>query len=76
MEDNIGDYPHQIDEFVGAECHECKHAVIDSWGYITCAAFPDGVPDDIMFEGRLHRRPIKGDHGIQFERGEPTREKD
>ena len=32
-----------------------------------CAAFPDGIPDDI-WEGRNdHAQPVDGDHGIQFE---------
>jgi hypothetical protein len=32
-----------------------------------CIAFPDGIPDSIMFEGNDHRKPVEGDHGIQFE---------
>ncbi len=37
----------------------------------TCAAFPDGIPDFIWDGRNTHRRPVKGDHGIQFERRPP-----
>jgi hypothetical protein len=32
-----------------------------------CAAFPDGIPDDIDLGGFDHRLPYPGDHGIRFE---------
>lgn len=32
-----------------------------------CEAFPEGVPDDILFAGFDHRRPHEGDHGVRFE---------
>ena len=31
-----------------------------------CAAFPDGIPDEIFRQGVDHRKPFKGDHGIRF----------
>jgi len=34
---------------------------------IRCAAFPDGIPDEILWEGVDHHKPYPGDHGIQFE---------
>lgn len=32
-----------------------------------CAAFPDGIPEDIYPGGFDHRREYPGDHGIRFE---------
>jgi hypothetical protein len=32
-----------------------------------CAAFPDGIPDEV-YDNRLdHRQPIDGDHGVRWE---------
>lgn len=45
-------------------CNDCKHI----WPHeIKCAAYPDGIPDDILFCRLDHRKPIDGDRGIQFE---------
>lgn len=40
-----------------------------------CDAFPDGIPEEILFEGADHREPYPGDHGIRFE-VRPGRERD
>lgn len=54
----------------------CKHF----WGIIqpdraeegsqmpACKAFPKGIPDKIAYGTNRHTRPVKGDHGIQFEK--------
>ena len=36
----------------------------------TCKAFPDGIPDELYFNGFDHRKPFKGDHGIRFKQDE------
>lgn len=54
------------------ECLSCKHFDRTPGATkLTCAAFPEGIPDVIAFEGRSHHRPYPGDHGIRFE---PMRE--
>ena len=62
-----------IDKFVWTEsdniklkpsqCHTCKY-----WrGTLACDAFPEGIPDAVVFGGVSHKEPIEGDHGIQYE---------
>jgi hypothetical protein len=34
-----------------------------------CAAFPEGIPDEIAYGDDLHEEPHAGDHGIQYEQG-------
>jgi hypothetical protein len=51
-------------------CGSCKHfrlgvKVVE--GQPTCDAFPDGIPDEILFGRNRHREPYPGDHGIQHE---------
>lgn len=47
-------------------CRACVHlrTGADSDG---CAAFPDGVPLDIVVGGVDHRMAHQGDHGIRFQ---------
>jgi hypothetical protein len=33
-----------------------------------CAAFPDGIPDEIIDGDDLHIQPFPGDNGIRYER--------
>lgn len=45
-------------------CAGCKHRLNRQ----SCAAFPDGKPDDIFFDRVNHREPYPGDGGIQWEK--------
>ncbi len=54
---------------INAHCYHCKH-----WKGKTCAAFPDGIPDELRLGPELHHKPREGDHGIQFEQWEPAPE--
>jgi hypothetical protein len=44
-------------------CASCRHFAAAR----TCAAFPDGIPDAILFGQQDHRLPAAGDHGIRYE---------
>lgn len=50
-------------------CIDCKHLHRGDPNATrnTCEAFPEGIPDVILFEGRDHRKPFKGDRGVRFE---------
>jgi len=47
-------------------CTFCKHW--DQKPGRTCEAFPKGIPMEIWMGENKHVRPVKGDHGIQFEK--------
>lgn len=44
-------------------CHSCKHNRKRG----KCAAFPDGIPAQVLVGNVLHTRPISGDNGLQYE---------
>jgi hypothetical protein len=46
-------------------CQCCRHR--DGF---RCAAFPDGIPGDVLKGLRLHFDPLPGDLGVQYEVGE------
>lgn len=33
-----------------------------------CRAFPEGIPREISYGNNLHLKPVKGDHGLQYEK--------
>jgi len=47
-------------------CLKCKFFNYDKPG-MTCLAFPDGIPGDVIESIVVHDHPIEGDHGVQFE---------
>ena len=48
------------------QCSNCTRLDKNSDDF-TCAAFPDGVPDDILTNFRTHVEPYPGDNGIRFD---------
>jgi hypothetical protein len=49
------------------QCMVCKHATFVKGVSFTCAAFPNGVPHELESGQVDHRKPVPGDHGIQYE---------
>jgi hypothetical protein len=47
-----------------ANCLWCKH-YLGEW---KCRAFPESIPDDFRNGKNLHREPVEGDNGYQYER--------
>lgn len=53
-------------------CIHCAHRIGVRRDH-QCAAFPDGIPLDII-NGRIdHRLPVDGDHGIRYEHASDLR---
>lgn len=51
-------------------CLECKHLDLSQVRRGTrarCAAFPEGIPEEIALGMEKHLTPYPGDHGIQYE---------
>ena len=46
-------------------CWTCRHK---HPGADTCAAFPEGIPDEILDGTNQHSQPYPGDNGILYER--------
>lgn len=51
----------------GGICNKCVY-VLDTGE--ACKAFPGGIPDVILTGEFDHRKPYKGDNGIQFKKRE------
>ena len=48
----------------GGICNKCKHK---DMGGITCDAYSDEIPEEILRGMVDHNNPYEGDNGIQFE---------
>ena len=53
-------------------CAKCKHYTPERFDIKkkiigTCKAFPNGIPDAIWLGKNNHKKPHRGDNGIQFE---------
>lgn len=49
------------------DCLSCKHFRRDDATRNACEAFPEGIPNAIIFGDRTHLRPYPGDRGLRFE---------
>lgn len=52
------------------QCLGCRHlrpTAPTGPAALKCAAFPEGVPREILLAQHDHRKPFPGDHGIRFE---------
>jgi hypothetical protein len=50
-------------------CASCAHFRSQARsGAATCTAFPKRIPAAVMSGRNAHRKPIAGDHGIQWQR--------
>lgn len=51
-------------------CESCVNRSVED--PFRCLAFPKGIPDEILTGKNDHSKPFKGDHGIRYEKGEPS----
>jgi len=48
-------------------CHSCANVVDgNNPTKMCCTAFPDGIPNDILFGGADHRVPYPEDQGVRY----------
>ena len=49
-------------------CIKCKHFNYKDFNGLTCLAFPEGIPDEILLNGNNHSKPLpEQDNDIIFE---------
>lgn len=46
-------------------CATCAHFTVGTRPP-ACAAFPNGIPDEIRYGDNPHTEPFEGDHGIRY----------
>ncbi len=62
------------DRFNAVQCSTCKHLNLEEpW---SCSAFPDAIPNAIVFGDHDHRQPYRGDNGIRWEKSSRVDDKD
>lgn len=52
-------------------CLTCKHYRLYDPDKFSCKAFPEGIPDKIVFGEISHRENVPGDNGLKYVKGEP-----
>ena len=48
-------------------CLGCEHFNTLDNDKLSCKAYPDGIPKEIITSEHDHTKPFKGDNGIRFE---------
>ncbi|KKK51484.1 hypothetical protein LCGC14_3114480 [marine sediment metagenome] len=61
---NTDDSALQAISNIDFDCDSCKHIHRDG---VTCEAFPNGIPIEILSNQKAHTKHYPNDNGIQFE---------
>jgi hypothetical protein len=48
-------------------CIHCRRLDRQGDDQFACTAFPGGIPEAIIMSTVDHRKPVDGDHGLQFD---------
>lgn len=48
------------------QCPECVHFQYTDDKRYVCAAYPEGIPEDVLWGKISHKEHIEGDHGYIF----------